>query len=213
MTFDLFNEDLLKLVLSAVAGMIIGIERELRGKAVNVHTIALVALGATLFTMVSVKIGGGSPDRIAANIVTGVGFLGAGVIFKEGFNVVGLTTATAIWIAAGIGMSIGVGAYEIAGAGLIVITMVLLLFEKIPDIVDRFREHQTYRIHHEIGAAVQESFEARLQSLNLKFQFVRTAKLDGKALLVYDVYGKKANIVALNQQLQEDAEVVGFEYS
>ena len=60
---------------------------------------------------------------------------------------------------------------------------------------------------------LQESFEARLHSLNLRFQFVRTAKDKGKVLLVYDVYGKKANIVALNQQLQEDAEVVGFEYS
>src|SRR3970282_2211847 len=102
-----------RLAFAAVLGGLVGLERELRGYPAGVRTIALVTLGATLFTEVSQLFG--VEDRGAAGIVTGIGFLGAGVIFREGYTVRGITTAATIWAAAAIGMAIGRELYLVAG--------------------------------------------------------------------------------------------------
>lgn len=109
--------DLLKAVTSLFVGMVLGAERELKDKAAGFRTITLICLGSTLFTMLSYKLGMGDSEdatRIASYVVSGIGFLGAGVIFKDRFNVNGLTTASIIWIAAAIGMSVGFGQFYIA---------------------------------------------------------------------------------------------------
>ena len=107
--------DILKAVISLIAGMILGFEREMKDKSAGLKTITVICLGSTLFSIISYKLAGpGDPTRIASYIVSGIGFLGAGVIFKSGFNVYGLTTAGIIWIAAAIGMAIGFGEIYIA---------------------------------------------------------------------------------------------------
>ncbi|MBW8361114.1 MAG: MgtC/SapB family protein [Kaistella sp.] len=107
--------DIYKAVLSIIVGIILGAEREMKDKSAGLKTITVICLGSTLFTILSYKFaGGGDPTRIASYIVSGIGFLGAGVIFKEGFSVYGLTTAGIIWIAAAIGMAIGFGEIYIA---------------------------------------------------------------------------------------------------
>lgn len=109
--------DLLKAICALIAGMILGFERELKDKAAGLRTITLICLGCTLFTILSYKIGAGSSEdatRIASYVVSGIGFLGAGVIFKDAFSISGLTTASIIWLAAAIGMSIGFGQFSIA---------------------------------------------------------------------------------------------------
>jgi putative Mg2+ transporter-C (MgtC) family protein len=91
-------------------GGIIGAEREFRHRAAGFRTIILICLGSTLFTMFSLRLGGAtSPVRIVAHMVTGVGFLCAGVILEEGRRIVGLTTASTIWFTAALGMGIGGG--------------------------------------------------------------------------------------------------------
>jgi putative Mg2+ transporter-C (MgtC) family protein len=112
-----------RLALAAALGAFIGLERELRGYPAGVRTVALVALGATLFTEMS-RITG-TEDRIAAGIVTGVGFLGAGVIFREGYTVRGITTAATIWAAAAVGMAVGREIYLAAGLGSLLIFILL----------------------------------------------------------------------------------------
>src|SRR5262245_32461881 len=105
---QLTETELLKLFISLIVGGVIGAEREYRSKSAGFRTIILITLGSTLFTIFSIQIGSAtSADRIASNIVTGIGFLGAGVIFREGSRVSGITTATTIWIAAALGMGIG----------------------------------------------------------------------------------------------------------
>src|SRR5271154_5080290 len=100
--------DLLKLFISLIIGSVIGAEREYRSKSAGFRTIILITLGSTLFTIFSIQIGSpNSPDRIASNIVQGIGFLGAGIIFREGSRVNGITTAATIWIAAALGMGVG----------------------------------------------------------------------------------------------------------
>src|SRR5690606_16064203 len=109
--------DLVKAVSSLLVGMMLGAERELKDKAAGFRTITLICLGSTLFTVLSYKLGGGESEdatRIASYVVSGIGFLGAGVIFKDGFSINGLTTASIIWIAAAIGMSIGFGQFYTA---------------------------------------------------------------------------------------------------
>jgi putative Mg2+ transporter-C (MgtC) family protein len=112
-----------RLLLAGVLGAFIGMERDLRGYPAGIRTIALVALGAALFTDISVRMGG--DDRVAAQIVTGVGFLGAGVIFREASGVRGITTAATIWAAAAIGMAIGIELYVVAVVGAIVVFALL----------------------------------------------------------------------------------------
>lgn len=112
-----------RILLATLLGAVIGMEREIRGHPAGVRTLALVALGAALFTDVSLVTG--VEDRIAAGIVTGIGFIGGGVIFRTGHTVEGITTAATIWASAAIGMAVGRELYLVAGATMVVIVAVL----------------------------------------------------------------------------------------
>jgi putative Mg2+ transporter-C (MgtC) family protein len=116
--------EIIRLLFAVFIGGLIGIERELHYKAAGFRTMMLICVGSALFTMFSIRIGGPSdPARIAAQIVTGVGFIGAGVILHERGEVRGITTAASIWAAAALGIGIGAGYLLFAG-----IATVLLLF-------------------------------------------------------------------------------------
>lgn len=114
---------LIRLAVAAGFGMVIGIERELREQAAGLRTHMLVAIGACLFTLVSAygfeAFGGedtpSDPSRVAAQIVTGIGFLGAGAILREGQSVRGLTTAASLWVVAAVGMAVGLGLFWASG--------------------------------------------------------------------------------------------------
>jgi putative Mg2+ transporter-C (MgtC) family protein len=110
-----------RLAIAAGLGAAVGIERELREREAGIRTHLLVSLGACLFTIVGAygfhNFSGVDPTRIAAQVVTGIGFLGAGAIIREGISVRGLTTAASLWIVAAIGMAAGAGYYWPAVAG------------------------------------------------------------------------------------------------
>lgn len=101
-----------RLALAAALGALIGLERELRGYPAGIRTTALVAMGAALFTDAGRVLA--SEDRVAANVATGIGFIGAGLIFREGATVKGITTAATVWTAAAIGLAVGVNMYVAA---------------------------------------------------------------------------------------------------
>jgi putative Mg2+ transporter-C (MgtC) family protein len=106
---------LARLGMSLICGFLIGIERESRTKPAGISTHCFVIGGAALFTFISMAIDPNSPARITAQIVTGIGFLGAGMILKsEGGSILNLTTASAVWFAAAIGIVIGFGWYTVA---------------------------------------------------------------------------------------------------
>jgi putative Mg2+ transporter-C (MgtC) family protein len=103
--------------------LLIGIERELRRKVAGIGTNVLICVGACIFTLISAQVDVGSPSRIASNILTGIGFLGAGLILKESDgHIHGLTTAAGIWLVAAIGMACGYGYYLLALAGTVIAT-------------------------------------------------------------------------------------------
>jgi putative Mg2+ transporter-C (MgtC) family protein len=113
-----------RLVVAAVFGAMIGLEREIHGHQAGVRTHMLVSLGSAIFTVLSIYgfhavAGTGSvdPSRISAQIVTGIGFLGAGAIIKFGMNVRGLTTAASLWVVAAVGLAAGTGSYFVAAVG------------------------------------------------------------------------------------------------
>jgi putative Mg2+ transporter-C (MgtC) family protein len=125
-------ELLLRLVMAFVAGALVGMEREHRNKPAGLRTHMLVAGGAAMFTLASLTLGaeagvGRDPTRIAAQIVAGVGFMGAGAIFRSGSDIVGLTTAATIWVAAGLGILCGGGNYLLAISATVLTVIVLLL--------------------------------------------------------------------------------------
>ena len=124
-------ESLLRLLLAAVLAAIIGFQREKAGKPAGLRTHILIGMGSALFTIVSIYGFGGTADpaRIAAGVVTGIGFIGAGVIFRgmRGDKVMGITTAASIWVTSAIGIAVGTGLYIIGVAVALVTLLVLLI--------------------------------------------------------------------------------------
>ena len=141
------TENLIKLGMAVLVGGVIGAEREYQDKAAGFRTIILITVGSTLFTILSLTLDpGNTQTRIAANIVTGIGFLGAGAIIREHGKVGGLTTAATIWLSAALGMGIGAGELVFISISTVVTLIVLLLFPHIEKRIDHIRESRTYKI-------------------------------------------------------------------
>ena len=126
---------LYKLLLSILLGSVIGLERRHKGQIAGMRTFALITMGATLAMLVSIYIPqeylglkNGDPGRIAAQVISGIGFLGAGAIIQMKGSVRGLTTAASIWMAACIGLAVGSGMYVVATIACFLIIFVLLIF-------------------------------------------------------------------------------------
>ena len=127
-----------KLCLSMLLGCCVGVERKRKGQIAGIRTFALISMGATLAMILSIYVPqeylglkNGDPGRIAAQVITGIGFLGAGAIIQMKGSVRGLTTAASIWMVATIGMSVGVGMYIVSVAATALILVVLLFIEAI----------------------------------------------------------------------------------
>src|SRR6185295_2841889 len=134
----------LKLLLAAVLGGLIGLEREMRDKPAGLRTNILICVGSTLFMSISTKVSellGGDPTRIAAQIISGIGFLGAGAVLHSHGFVLGLTTAATIWVVAGVGMALGSGMYTVAvfTTAMSLVTLYFLSF-----VEDRIQGRRSY---------------------------------------------------------------------
>ena len=163
-----YNDDFIKILASTLVGALIGLEREYRSKSAGLRTFTLISVGCTIFTILSEKMGiRTSPDRIAANVVTGIGFLGAGVIFKMDDRVKGLTTATIIWVTASLGMSIGDGHILLSFLGTMVVYIVLGLFVKLEVIMERYGQTRNYKIVCNYSPDMYKRLEAIFEQCNL----------------------------------------------
>jgi putative Mg2+ transporter-C (MgtC) family protein len=141
MTMTLPLSDLiLRVVASLALGLLVGLERARAGKDAGMRTHALVCLGSTVMTLVSgyafaTTVPHPDPTRIAAQIVTGIGFIGGGTILKEGAAVRGLTTAASLWATAGMGMAVGAGLYSVALVGIVATVAILAVLTRIENLV------------------------------------------------------------------------------
>lgn len=178
-----------RLLLAALCGGLIGFERETAQKSAGIRTHTLVSVGAAVFTVVSI-IGfeGGDESRVAAQIVTGIGFLGAGAIFKEGATVKGLTTAAGLWVVAAIGLASGAGKIALAIVGTVTALAVLYSLQAVDEAVARRRRKSRDLIEVEIDHT------AKLESV-LKF----TQRIDPDADQVsFKRTGEKSALLTLS---------------
>ena len=195
------QSDIIKILLSIVCGSIIGFEREYQNKTAGFRTIILICLGSTIFTIASLKMGG-SDDRIAANIVTGIGFIGAGVIFKNDFDVKGLTTAAVIWITAAIGMIVGINQYLMGVALAVIVFIILSLFARFESYIDIFNHRIKYSITF-INADLRnlQQVEDLINSLELKIKGRVVSKKDHRLIVIFQISGNKNKIKKLSEKL------------
>ncbi|WP_027338736.1 MgtC/SapB family protein [Halonatronum saccharophilum] len=146
------KEIVLRLVLSCLLGGLIGLERERSSRPAGFRTNILVSIGSTLMMIVSLNValifdtGRADPGRIAAQVVTGVGFLGAGTIIREGFSVKGLTTAAGLWAVSGIGLALGAGFYLSAITATILVILTLTLLARVENNIMNINKVYLFRI-------------------------------------------------------------------
>jgi putative Mg2+ transporter-C (MgtC) family protein len=171
-------DDLAKLGLAVVLAGLVGAEREFHDKAAGFRTMILISVGATLFTVFSLRLAGevgGDPVRIAAGVVTGIGFLGAGAILRDGGRITGLTTASTIWLAAAIGMGVGAGQWAFTTAATGIILVVLLLFPRVEFWIDNLRHTTTYEFVFAGGPDRREAIRRLFSDCGLRVRGVRLA--------------------------------------
>ena len=203
-------EDFISIVVSIFCGGIIGFEREYSNKSAGFRTIILISLGSTIFTIVS-KHGTGSDDRIAANIITGIGFIGAGVIFKDKLSVLGLTTAAVIWTTAGIGMATGIGYHMLAFVMTIFTILVLSLFGRVEYVIDRLNHSKTINLtFNNTDLNNIMSLEDLLRERKIKSKRILMNKIEGKLIAVFKVTGNERQFVQLNEDLIKMESIIDY---
>lgn len=201
-----------KFLLTILLCGIIGAEREYRSKSAGLKTMIMIGLGSALFTVLSLKLDTTSHDRIAANIVTGIGFLGAGVIFKEENRIKGLTTACVIWIVAAIGMAVGSG-YFIQAVGVTgVVLLSLLVFPYIENIAERRYTKRTYRIVKRYQNKDLDNYELIFKQHKLKPTRDKHQLANGIITGSWDAIGSPQNHHNFVETMLRDESIIEFDF-
>jgi len=173
----------LKILLAAMLGGIIGLERELSHKEAGLRTNILIAIGSTLITLLSFKIAAltqnADPARLAAQIVSGIGFLGAGAIIQARFAVHGLTTAATIWTVAAIGIAVGSGFYLLAFLVALLVVVVLTGFKFLLAFLEKQKQIYVYLITTEERASLLVDLRQVLTELHIRYSSARLNRRDG----------------------------------
>ncbi len=211
-----FTDMLLRIGLSLVLGGIIGFERERDSQPAGLRTHMILVVGACLAMMLSINIAnaaGTDPTRLAAQVVSGIGFLGAGAILRFGFNVKGLTTATTLWTMAIVGLAIGVGYYAIAS----ITTLVLMIVLSVLDIVEKrfvrinVIRSVTVEVHDRKGVVrdVRQTL-ARIADQVITFSIQKSLKSNSLRLEIVARFNRTEKLENMVEQLSEIEGVKGF---
>lgn len=201
------TEAVIRILIAIAIGAVIGAEREYREKAAGLRTIMLVSLGAALFSIYAA-----SPDRrwenpqLAAGIVTGVGFLGAGVILHQRGHVIGLTTAASVWVAAALGMGAGLGLYALCALSTGLVLLILWLLPRL-DWVGKLRDSRTYEITTPYDMERYQALCQRFSAAHLKITKHYLAKRGSDMVGTWHTYGKTDDHRRLMHQLLNDPDV------
>jgi putative Mg2+ transporter-C (MgtC) family protein len=201
--------------VAAVAGALIGIERECRSKSAGFRTMILIAVGSCLFTIMSDVLGGPDKEsaRIAASIVTGIGFLGAGVIIRDGLTIRGLTTAASVWLAASLGLAAGVGAYEAVAIVTGVALIVLWLMAPLDRVLERVLEYAILDVTIKNTDKAEDNILDILDECNAKVIKLRRSILNkGERTLHIRAKMKPKDHDALSEILVNEKGVIKIEY-
>jgi putative Mg2+ transporter-C (MgtC) family protein len=206
-------EVLMRFLLAALWGGIVGAEREYRSKSAGFRTMIMISMGSCFFTMMSALIGNGSnPDRIASNIVTGIGFLGAGVIFRGDNRVNGITTAATIWAVAAVGMGIGAGNYFAAACASILIIIVLTILPYLENVIDRLNQSKTYSIQFDLNQGMRKYYEDLFEKHHLTCKLTGQVKEDALLSITWEAQGPARGHEKFIEDLLLDDRVKRFEF-
>ncbi len=198
------------MLMAILCGGIIGFEREYQNKSAGFRTIVLITLGSTIFTIVS-RHGAGTDDRISANIITGIGFIGAGVIFKDQFSVFGLTTAAVIWTSAAIGMTTGIGYHALAFVFTMITLLILVMVSRIERLIDKLHRQKILSITFRSADFSQISvLEEQLRARQLRIDQMQLTKDRDTLTVVWRISGKKQYMLLLNELLVNAPAVLSF---
>ncbi|MFC7526591.1 MgtC/SapB family protein [Parapedobacter sp. GCM10030251] len=212
---DFFPEDndLIAIGVSIISGSLVGLEREYKNKSAGFRTIVLICLGATAFTIVS-RYGVGSDDRIAANIITGIGFIGAGVIFKDKFSVMGLTTAAVIWMVAGIGMAAGIGYYGLSLSLSVMTVLILSVFNKVESAMERvFLTRTIFVVFQDMDITNMESLKRVMDKHHINHRRKTVSKRNRRLSVVFELAADRKNLQAFNNEMISLTYVEEFYYN
>ncbi|GAB4092509.1 MgtC/SapB family protein [Flaviaesturariibacter terrae] len=201
-----------QLLMVIVVGGLIGAEREFRSKSAGFRTMILICLGSWIFTTVSMSIGHSSNDRIASNIVTGIGFLGAGVIYKSDNRINGITTATTIWATAALGMAIADKAYLLVACSTVLVLLVLWLLTRLEVWMDRVNQSHTYRIVSEYRDDLLNEYEGLFDECHLSYKRLRRTKSGNSIVGTWYVQGAEKNHSQMTKLLMHHPLVKEFEF-
>lgn len=205
------QNELVLIFISVILGLFIGAEREYRNKSAGLRTFILVCFGSCLFTILSMKIGVNDPDRLAANIITGIGFLGAGVIFKGDNKIDGITTATTIWATASIGMAVGSGYVYLSLTGAILVLLILSSLSYLQNFIDNNHKIREYKIVVRNFEDVVY-FENIFKDHHLKFFVVRQKFNRENITTTWMLTGKHTHHDLFIKQLRHDDKVDAYEF-
>jgi putative Mg2+ transporter-C (MgtC) family protein len=198
--------EIFNILLAVLAGGLIGLERELHQKAAGFRTITLICVGASVITMLDTRLA--ASGRVTANIVTGIGFLGAGVILHDVNRVKGLTTAATVWLAAGLGIGIGSGAYLLALITTAVVLLVMDTFARLEHRIDGLWDMRHYQIVLACNPAKVEELEKRLRLSGLRVGLRQEMKISGQLVCAWDVSGTTLKQNAFVMAIINDPEVI-----
>ena len=202
-------EDVLKIVLALAAGGLIGFEREYRDKAAGLRTLILICVGSALFTILSGRLADPPNARIAASIVAGVGFLGAGVILRDekAGRVMGLTTAALIWVAAALGMALGAGYYLLSALVVVVTMLVLWLFPKLEGLIDRTQGVRMYEVSMRGGGDKYLAIDSKLREQARRVTLTRQVRCRDTMTVTWQVIADGPAHERLREVLLADGEL------
>ncbi|MSS69928.1 MAG: MgtC/SapB family protein [Candidatus Latescibacteria bacterium] len=203
-------EDIVKLLLAILVGGLIGVERELHHKAAGFRTIILICMGSALFTLISLRTG--SEDRIAANVVTGIGFIGGGVILRDAGRITGMTTASTIWLAAALGMGIGGGYYLLSFVATGSAMTILWVFPWIERWVGKTRDRRIYEIVSPIDPKKIGQQEALFRECGLRVHRRKQVKRGDEMVCTWETQGSTEAHDCLVERLLADADVKAFHF-
>lgn len=207
------SEILIRFLLAILWGGMVGAEREYRGKAAGFRTTIMISFGACFFTTMSMAIGNpGNMDRIASNIVTGIGFLGAGVIFRGDNRVNGITTAASIWAVAAVGMGFGGGYYFAAACGSILILFILAVLPYVELYIDRINQSRVFTAKFKWSEESKSRCEKLMTMHNIKFKLVKRVKENGTLSLTWFLQGRAANMDLFIGKVTESEFIEDFEF-
>lgn len=209
-TVNVENE-LMLIFISVIIGLIIGAEREYQNKSAGLRTFILVSFGSCIFTILSIEIGIQNPDRLAANIITGIGFLGAGVIFKDDNKIGGITTATTIWATASLGMAVGSSHIYLGLLGTALVMSILRVLAYLQEYIDNYNKIRDYRI----VTNNLEDFEyckSLFDEYKLKYILTKQQSSQDNLATTWRLTGNNKNHDALIQNLMINKRISAYQF-